>query len=115
MTGGGLTSDILKKIISVIAIEMIAVVIKQVNIKMKLSDEKSKALEKFLTTKLTEMLKEDSPIASLPSALTSVGKLVMSPLNHVLGCGSSSYKQSKNVIMKKINRRALELVRTIKK
>jgi hypothetical protein len=113
MTGGGLTSDILKKIISVIAIEMIAVVIKQVNIKMKLSDEKSKALEKFLTTKLTEMLKEDLP--SLPSALTSVGKFVMSPLKHMLGGGTSAYKQSKNVIMKKINRRALELVRTINK
>jgi len=113
MTGGGLTSDILKKIISVIAIEMIAVVVKQVNIKMKLSDEKSKALEKFLTTKLTEMLKEDLP--SLPSALTSVGKFVMSPLKHMLGGGTSAYKQSKNAIMKKINRRALELVRTINK
>lgn len=113
MTGGGLTSDILKKIISVIAIEMIAVVVKQVNIKMKLSDEKSKALEKFLTTKLTEMLKEDLP--SLPSALTSVGKFVMSPLKQMFGGGTSAYKQSKNAIMKKINRRALELVRTIKK
>jgi hypothetical protein len=109
MTGGGLTSDILKKIISVIAIEMIAVVVKQVNIKMKLSDEKSKSLEKFLTTKLTEMLKEDLP--SLPSALKSVSKFVMSPLKHMFGGGTSAYKQSKNAIMKKINRRALELVK----
>ena len=112
MTGSGLTSDILKKIISVIAIEMITLVVKQVNVKMKLSDEKSKALEKFLTTKLTEMLKADLP--SLPSALMSVGKFVMSPLKHMFGGGTSAYKQSKSIIMKKINRRASELVRTIK-
>ena len=109
MTGGGLTSDILKKIISVIAIEMIAVVVKQVNVKMKLSDEKSKALEKFLTTKLTEMLKADLP--SLPSALMSVGKFVMSPLKHMFGGGTDAYKQSKNTIMKRINRRASELLK----
>ena len=113
MNGGGLTSDILKKIISVIAIEMIAVVVKQVKIKMKLSDEKSKALEAFLTTKLTEMLKEDLP--SLPSALMSVGKFVMSPLKHMFGgSNKEAYKQSKNKIMKRINKRASELVRTIK-
>lgn len=113
MTGGGLTSDILKKIISVIAIEMIAVVIQQVNVKMKLSDEKSKALEKFLTTKLTEMLKADLP--SLPSALQSVGKFVMSPLKHMFGGGNKeAYKQSKNKIMKRMNRRASELVRAMK-
>jgi hypothetical protein len=109
MTGGGLTSDILKKIISVIAIEMIAVVVKQVNIKMKLSDEKSKSLEKFLTTKLTEMLKADLP--SLPEALMSVGKFVMSPLKHMFGGGTTAYKQSKSMIMKRIHRRASELVK----
>lgn len=108
MTGGGLTNDILKKIISVIAIEMIDVVVKQVNIKMKLSDEKSKALEKFLKSKLTEMLKADLP--SLPNALLSVGKFVASPLKHMFG-GGKLYKQSKTIIMKRINKRANELVR----
>ena len=109
MTGGGLTSDILKKIISVIAIEMISVIVKQVNIKMKLSADKSLALEKFLTSKLTELLKADLP--SLPEALMSVGKFVMSPLKHMFGGGSDEYKQSKNKIMKHINRRASQLVK----
>jgi hypothetical protein len=109
LSGSGLTSDILKKIISVIAIEMIAVVVKQVNIKMKLSDEKSKSLEKFLTSKLTEMLKADLP--SLPEALMSVGKFVMSPLKHMFGGGTTAYKQSKSLIMKRIHRRASELVK----
>jgi hypothetical protein len=113
MTGGGLTSDILKKIISVIAIEMISVIVKQVNIKMKLSPDKSAALEKFLTSKLTELLKADLP--SLPEALMSVGKFVMSPLKHMFGGGSDEYKQSKNKIMKHINRRAVELVHSAKR
>jgi hypothetical protein len=32
-------------------------------------------------------------------------------LKHMFGGGTSAYKQSKNAIMKKINRRALELVK----
>jgi hypothetical protein len=109
MTGGGLTSDILKKIISVIAIEMISVIVKQVNIKMKLSDDKSASLEKFLMSKLTELLKADLP--SLPEALMSVGKFVTAPLKHMFGGGSDAYKLSKNKIMKHINRRASQLVK----
>ena len=49
------------------------------------------------------------------SALMSVGKFAMSPLKHMFGGGSDEYKQSKNKIMKHINRRASQLVHSAKK
>ena len=106
--GSGLTEDILKKIIAVIATEMIEVIIVQVNKKLQLSDAKSKALKEFLTKKLDQMLKQDLP--SLPSALLSMGKMLVSPIKHMFGGGGPEYKKQKHKVMKKIHHRANELV-----
>ena len=112
LIGGGLTDDILKKIISVIAIEMIAVIVKQVNKKLKLSDKKSKMLETFLTGKMTELLKSDITLPNFSSALGSLGKIITSPLKHMFGGGNKTkYKQEKNKIMKRITTRANKLIK----
>ena len=114
LVGGGLTDDILKKIISVIAIEMIAVIVKQVNKKLKLTDEKSKMLETFLTGKMTELLKSDITLPNLGTALGSLGKIIASPLKNMFGgcCDSKTkYKQEKKKIMKRIKTRANKLMK----
>ena len=112
LVGGGLTDDILKEIISVIAMEMIAVIVKQVNKKLKLTDEKSKMLENFLTGKMTELLKSDITLPNFSSALGSLGKIITSPLKHMFGGGNKTkYKQEKNKIMKRITTRANKLIK----
>lgn len=110
MAGKGLSEDILKKIIGVIAIEMSKVIVNMVQKKMNLSDDKTKMLDAFLNKKINELLKTKIELPNFSNALSSLGKIVTSPLKHMFGGKNAQYKKQKMKIMKQISNKANKMI-----